>query len=407
MDDLALIISRIKEVIEKDLQTPMEPLSRGEQDFQEYTAPPEEWYHPSTIEEEEEEHSIKILDPPPLVKEFSKLKEQWLDILKDEAIYGIDGSSVPVRREELIYIIARAGYYSYPQNIPAQVGILASNDAFFIIDRSFVRNQNRLIKVDPKDQRIKIRMDDLQRGTLLVTWDAQSRRSLIHSYVAVRARLQGLTEIMGLEKLINIVDEFLDNHPFSIKEILFLLDGPLYPVSTSCDREVLPRFKKACEKSISICGVTKRIETRMLVSHLAKINKNFEKERYGSDLAFLRRLLKPLSATVFFLWENKARLKNVPEEWLPASCYFMTLRGEIYRLDVPYKYYKEGRAENMLRLVFSLSIANGGGLPLPVDRADKRWSFSGEEKRILAINLDNLVKRILGVDLTKPYGEEV
>ena len=61
----------------------------------------------------------------------------------------------------------------------------------------------------------------------------------------------------------------------------------------------------------------------------------------------------------------------------------------------------------MLRLIFSLSIANGGGLPLPVDQADKRWSFSGEEKRILAINLDNLVKRILGVDLTKPYGEEV
>ncbi|RLI80709.1 hypothetical protein DRP04_07795 [Archaeoglobales archaeon] len=397
--DLTSIVSRIKEVVKNDLQVPTDPWSRSERSFTEYAAPPEEWYHPSIIEEDEEEHSIKLLDYP-LIKEYSEVRNEWLDLIKDRFVYGIDGSSAPVRREELIYIIARAGYYSYPRNKPEQVGILSLHDAFFIIDRGFVKNMDKLIKADPESQRIRIYESDLQKGTLLVTWDMQSRRSLKHSYVAVRARLQGLTEVIGLEELIKIVDKE------DSEEVIFLIDGPLYPVSTNCDREVLPRFREADKKNILVCGITKRIETRMLVSHLAKIHK-IEKERYGSDLSFLHRLLKPMNATAFFLWENRARLKRVPEEWLPTSCYFMTIRGEIYRLDLPYKYYEEKRAEEMLKLTLALSIANGGGLPLPVDRADRRWSFSMEERKILARNLDNFVKQILGVDLTKPYGEGV
>ncbi len=323
------------------------------------------------------------------IQDWSEIRKRWPNLTSGKHFLGVDGSNFRVKREQLHLLVTRSVIASYniagPSELPPRVA--GEHMILFLLDKNLFSNYGL------KQYVTKISYGDLKNDPLLMKWDPKKRA--VDQSTGLGTRIRTLTEVEALEKI-----------PGAYSEIdLILIDGLLYPPAIFV-KEILDKYKKLDKKGYRFCSIVKTLGPPLFVQHLydKKILK-VDPDRYGSDLPFIRGLMKPLTTTPYFTWRPYGKRWKIQKEWSVLSTYFQTSRGNIFRLEMPAKYQNEGAHKEITKLVMSLSQLNYGGLPFPIEIADKCCGFDhGEEMRTGQL-LDEYFFATTGQELIKPYGE--
>ncbi|MFA4663349.1 DNA double-strand break repair nuclease NurA [Pyrococcus kukulkanii] len=355
--------------------------------------------------------------------------------LKGKVYVGIDGSSARILREQLAFLIARGvGYFysflSIPLNVTKRYYEIFSR-AFLIFDSNILKDRGEAEDIDMeaiKQDRIMIK--DLSDAVVISNSDNErEREELLDSSgkaLGYEVRLRHLTELATIDNIVSMVESGMLN--ISEDNLIILVDGPLFPTSTRPE-EYTHVIERATELDIPVISIVKRIsygklfktllesasetQQKVFLKILYKTENSEFLKRQFYDGTLVHKALGPNQRTFFFRYKLKGRMTKrdyrIPKKYLPVACYIKTGTGRIYRIEVPYIYYKKGgieKLEEFIKIVFSLIKENSNIIPRPIELAHMNAKISKNEKLEYSRWLDKVFWNKLGIRLYPPYEEE-
>jgi len=370
-------------------------------------------------------HAEVLEDPVKIKQEKYEInKSRSLNLLRGKIYVGIDGSSKRIEREQLFFLFSRAVRYYYPIGYkPIKIGnkILKFNEtisrAFFIVDENILREENIVRHMDYLEA-IK-NLDVIFFGIGDDRDESEDIRDINNRAMGYEARLRHLTELATISQFI----EELDQISIPPEHVVITMDGPLMPRSVTAE-EYQCVIRDVVKRGCLIISFVKRISySKILRSIILKddeIARIFSKVLFGSDdTRFIRRYytdgilinkaLSPDSRTFMFRYKLVGKMgtieyDRVNKDYHPVAFYLKTRLNSIYRVEIPYCYYKKFDPEDIAKISFALIYENNGLDPRPIELADSIAEIKKEEELIFSRWLDSAFKNILGIELYKPYG---
>lgn len=342
---------------------------------------------------------------------WDHIRARPLKLLKGGIYAGVDGSSIRIEREELCFIFSRSVSYTVSRTkaLPRRYGSLSAK-AFFIIDEgilNFEAIDRGLLENTTRGSALLSYIKDSQ--PIFIGYNRQSLKNANSQSIGYEVKIRQLNELMAAD----LVTQQLSSIDAGPKTLI--LDGNLYPTSVEpqLSRKIIEQLDK---RGCYIVALAKRISySRHFLNMMAKsheiqkiLSAYVNPDRFASDGPLLRRILRPLWTTFFFRYDMAGHTgrggANINRNWKPLATYFMTGRGFVYRLEMPFKYYQDGTYKGLTKRIIALTECNYGCLPRSNDVPDNLSTIKAEERRQLSAWLDNLFLQERGIELMKPYG---
>jgi hypothetical protein len=220
--------------------------------------------------------------------------------------------------------------------------------------------------------------------------------------VGLEARSRALTEVGAWDA----IQRKYDSNDID----LIIFDGSIFPGSTKAEEEddILGKtLKPLYEDGFLYCGLVKETQINAFVQKLSEENSDIDPRRFASDISFLRSYLNPREATPFFLLNITGPKQVTSEEWMTVNTYFKTSTDEVFRLEMPAKFYQDGVHLEILTQVAALTEQNNGRVPIPIQYADSYFGYNLSEKERIASSVESLFEEEKDISLHQPYRETI
>jgi hypothetical protein len=340
------------------------------------------------------------LEEATATRPLEEIIEDWNHHLEDRTIIGVDGGSTRIIRDRVHFIESQAGLGIYDSkdvfHDSNKVIELENGSCFFLIDSALASESTKSVKF--------LTRNDVQYSTdaSWVTWNPASGKDPGGQSVGLEARLRALTEIGAWD---SIRKNYNSGH---IDLVIF--DGSIFPGSTKAEGEddVLgDTLKPLYDAGFAYCGLVKQTQINAFVQKLSEEIDEIDPRRFASDISFLRSYLSPGEATPFFVLNITGPKQVGEEEWMPVNTYFKTSTNNVFRLEIPAKFYREERHLEILRQVVALTEQNDGQVPIPIQYADSFFGYNMSEREQIAASIESLFQEEKGISLYRPYREAV